>query len=317
MYIHIYISINNKNTRNHSCLDNIFINFIQCNFNCTILDPRLSDHLGILLSLHVPEPRPAYRRINHRPISDTGLYNLNNYLQKIDWSFVNNLDIHNKFEQFINYITSAVEKAFPEKSKLVNDTRTFKINWFNINLQHMRDTLHFLEDIGKRAPSEDMKRLIKTHRLYYRSQLCKARKDANDKFISNSSNSQKAMWQIINSNKHQPEIISEISPNELNVHFANIAKNIIDDLPATNYTHNDFLGMKTNNAENQFSFREVTYIEVNDIINNLKKTKSKNAYYLDMKILNAIRYIILIPLTNLINICIGTNTYLCTKRQHK
>ena len=54
---------------------------------------------------------------------------------------------------------------------------------------------------------------------------------------------------------------------------------------------------------------QMAYIEVDDIITDLKKTNSSDAYFINMKILNAIRYIILIPLTNLINICIRTSSF--------
>lgn len=317
LVLNIFISfgfypIINQNTRKNHCLDNIFINFNNSNFNWKILDTRLSDHLGILLSINDTSPKSAYRRINYRPISDTGLYCLNRYLQNTNWNFINdnNIKIDDKFQLFINYITSAVEKAFPEKSKLVNDTKTSKISWFNDKLRHKRDTLHFLEDIYTKTPTEELKKLIKSHRYNYRCELSKARKDAHDKFIANSSNSQKAMWQIINSNRTSPKIQSDnISPDEFNVYFANIAKDIINKLPSTDKTYKDFLGKKTIKDKNKFCFREVTYIEVNDVITNLKKTKSKDAYFFDMKILNAIRYIILIPLTNLINICIRTSTF--------
>lgn len=307
-----FYPIINKNTRKSHCLDNIFINFNNIIFNWNILDTRLSDHLGILLSLSDTKQRSACRRINYRQISEIGLYCLNKHLQNTNWTFINNNDINieDKFQLFINYITSNFEKAFPEKSKLVDDNKISKINWFNDELKHKRDTLHFLEDVYNKTPTEELKIIIKSHRHNYRSELSKARKDAHDKFIAGSSNSQKAMWQIINNNKTRPNTQSDnISPDEFNVYFANIANDIINRLPSTDKNYKDFLGKETKKDNNKFCFREVTYIEVNDIITNLKNTKSKDAYFFDMKILNAIRYIILIPLTNLINICIRTSTF--------
>lgn len=302
--------VNTANTRNKSCLDNIFINF-NCNFNCEILDPRLSDHQGVLLKIHESKPKAVYKRINYRPITDAGLYCLNNHLLNTNWNFINNnnINVGNKFYLFINQITSAVEQSFPVKTKLVNGTNIPKITWFNAELRRRRDTLHFLEDIYKQNPTTYLNSVIKSKRHQYRSELAKAKKEANSKFIASSKNPQKAMWRIINSNKNQTENKSDISPDEFNLHFANVAEKVINNLPVTDKTHNDFLdrGALRNNI--QFCFREVTYIEVNDIITDLKKTNSSDAYFINMKILNAIRYIILIPLTNLINICIRTSSF--------
>lgn len=60
---------------------------------------------------------------------------------------------------------------------------------------------------------------------------------------------------------------------------------------------------------NNFSFKEVTFIEVRDILDNLKNKKSSDIYGLTVDMIKTIKNVIIVPLTKLINQCIKSHTF--------
>lgn len=307
-----FIACNTSPTRLENCLDNIFINFSFDNCKLHILDPKLSDHAGINLSVNNCRPPQLSKKISYRSISDIGLFHMNSYLQQIDWRFIDDpsFDIDTKSNSFLDTIIFALDKYFPVKSKILNNNK-INLNWYTNDLRQMRESLHLLLDVYKKSPSNDLKELIKHKKRTYRNELIRAKKTANDNYIHQNKNQQKAMWHLININKSSSVNQSDmISPDDFNNYFGNIAENLINSLPSTNDNLEiDFINSVGTNSDKEFTFSEVTYIQVLDIIDNLKKTKSNDAYDINIKILNCIKYIILIPLTNLINQCIRNNVF--------
>lgn len=307
-----FIACNTSPTRLENCLDNVFINFSFDNCKLHILDPKLSDHAGINLSVNNCRPPQLSKKISYRPISDIGLFHMNSYLQQIDWRFIDDpsFDIDTKSNSFLDTIIFALDKYFPVKSKILNNNK-INLNWYTNDLRQMRESLHLLLDVYKKSPSNDLKELIKHKKRTYRNELIRAKKTANDNYIHQNKNQQKAMWHLININKSSSVNQSDmISPDDFNNYFGNIAENLINSLPSTNDNLEiDFINSVGTNSDKEFTFSEVTYIQVLDIIDNLKKTKSNDAYDINIKILNCIKYIILIPLTNLINQCIRNNVF--------
>lgn len=61
--------------------------------------------------------------------------------------------------------------------------------------------------------------------------------------------------------------------------------------------------------EGDFCFVEVLFNQVRNIIDSLKNKKSRDVFGYTTKILKALKNVVLIPLTKLINICIGANVW--------
>lgn len=302
----------NAPTRKSSCLDNIFINFSEDTCKTNIFDPMLSDHSAIKLSINRSKPPKLLKRINYRPIHDSCLFELNNLLRGVDWGFIDNpsLDVDTKFELFVSNISYALDVACPIKSKVINHTNKTKINWFTNELRQMRDLLYFLHDVHRTHPSNDLKSLIANKKRIYRSELNKARKTANDNFISTNNNSPKAMWNLINKNKSVSPQSEMVSAEDFNNYFATTPHNLIGTLPPAQNSCDIYLDNSVvRNLDGEFDFSQVSFINILDIINNLKKISSKDPYDMNIRILNSIKYIILVPLTKLINLCIQNNVF--------
>lgn len=304
--------LNSEKTRKNNCLDNIFVNIDLSMCKVRVINTRLSDHLGIKLDCKKATVKGNNIRINYKPITDAGLTVLHNNLSNVCWDFVKepNICVCDKFEHFLGILMQAIEVSFPEKSKVINTNSSFRINWFTDELKQKRNTLHLLQDCYDSTPTENLRSIIKQHKNDYHNDLITAKKLAHDNFISNSNNPQCAMWKIINNNKKSKNSEINIPPNDLNTYFTSVASNIVSKLPPCQLNHNDFLNnLNSDITVEKFHFSEVTYNEVADIISRLKRTNSKDPYNINMKILITIKYIILVPLTNLINACIRNNSF--------
>lgn len=126
-------------------------------------------------------------------------------------------------------------------------------------------------------------------------------------------NKNKAMWNVINSNmkstigKH-----CNISPNDFNSYFSNIANKIISSLPVSN---EDPIATMQNTKQNslgsydKFVLNEISFVEMRNIINNLKNRNSVDYYGLNSKIIKHLKDLIIIPLTKLLNKAITLNIF--------
>lgn len=70
----------------------------------------------------------------------------------------------------------------------------------------------------------------------------------------------------------------------------------------------DFL-KATSHKSSEHQFKTLSYIQVEDISQDLKRTNGKDAYDLNIKLLFSFRHKIIIPLTSLFNLCIEQDTF--------
>lgn len=302
-----------NNTRENSCLDNIFTNLVSSDFSARVSNTYLSDHYGIIMQFKSAcnVNNNLNTRVNFRPITEHGLLRLYNHINNINWGFVNslNFDVESKFKIFTEKLTEGMELSFPIKSKLRKNFNSFRVTWYNEYLKNMRDNLNFLTDMNKQNPSLTTIETVKSYRAKYRYEICKAKKGANDKYVQDSANSQAAMWRIIKNNnpKLSTDLTDMIDANSFNNFFTNIAEDIIRKLPTSDKHFSDFIN--SIDPLIGFKFREVSYNEVRDIINGLRNSRSKDPYDINVHIIKSLKDIIVYPLTNLINQCIRDNTF--------
>lgn len=96
------------NTRNNACLDNIFTNIGDSLCTVGSVDAsHLSDHSGVSFCFQLPcadrdQALNGKTRVNFRPITDFGLFQFYNTIERADWGFVSDptLDIESRFNVF-------------------------------------------------------------------------------------------------------------------------------------------------------------------------------------------------------------------------
>jgi hypothetical protein len=130
---------------------------------------------------------------------------------------------------FLNNILSMFNFAFPEQ--MVTFKRNSKVscsnNWFNFNLQKMRETLGLVNDAYKLHETIEIKHLLFRFKKRYLGVIKAAKIKANECFIRDNKGNPKALWSIINQHKSKKDLqYCTITANEFNDYFSSIADTI-------------------------------------------------------------------------------------------
>ncbi|KAG5891234.1 hypothetical protein JTB14_004349 [Gonioctena quinquepunctata] len=171
--------------------------------------------------------------------------------------------------------------------------------------------MHSIKQIADKTKDPNGFIVYKQVKKEYGNKLISAKKMAYDDYISSSNNKSEACWKIINSERNKLDVnpTIELSSDEMNNFFSNIADNIINSL---SYVANeDLLSFKKFPAPcNSFFFRPVLEIEVLEAINSLKDSKCSDTHELNSRILKETSSIIIQPFTILINLILCTGVFL-------
>lgn len=293
-----------ENTRDNSCIDNIFLNF-QTEYNVAVTEALMSDHRcqTLRFPLRVVHECKVEPRIC-RPITELGKIVFHDIIRDTEWDFVDRaeLSLNIKFDMMLDVLSNALLLAFPEKKLLFKHKSTLVVPWFDRSLREIRSNLRFFIDMCRAEPTPDNLKAKNSYRQYYRRMVKVARRESNDRLIRRSTNPMKTMWSIINTNRRtevkQP---CDISPNKFNNYFNSVAGLILNKLPKTDVSPLDYIEFHPNNAK--FSFVEVTFDQVRCIIGSLENSGSKDVYGITVALLKTIKHYIVYPLTKLINQC--------------
>lgn len=306
-----------ENTRLNTCIDNILINFDDIlNHDINVFNPSLSDHCAVNIGVDISALHKHKHKtevIFSRPITTKGKFDLYHLLSNETWPFLNsNLNADEKHHLFLNTILQYRDIAFPLTKKQIQVGRVTKISWFNEELREMRENLRFLNDLYSNFRTVNLADRLKRYKYKYKKAINEAKQRANTKYIQNSDNIAKAAWDIINTNRKHVSSTgrTDIHANDFNNFFTDIADNILADLPDPATAFDEYLGRaNTTGQEISFSFREVTFIEVRNAINNLKNKHSKDIYGLNIILIKSLTDLLVVPLTKLFNQSIKEGVY--------
>lgn len=302
-----------ENTRNQYRIDNIFINFCDTlEFKTSVFNPHLSDHCAINIYVFFTDNLICdFVQKEIRPFTRAGQNKFFARLGEESWDFIKeNINVNINFNMFMEKLIESANAAFPlVKRKFKNNT---KINWFSKELQSMRVHLNFLVELNTNFRSDELINEIKCFRKIYRAEIAKAKKRANSAYVERSNNTAKAVWDVINSNRKTSNRIddnNDLKAEHFNNYFVNIADNIRKTNNAANMPAEEYLLRVKKDVNVNFSFREVSFMEVRDAINNLKSKSSRDIYDLNITLIKKVKEMIIIPLTKLINMCIKKGIY--------
>ena len=309
-----FVKTNTDPTRSNSCLDNIFINFCKTSFVSKLMEPHLSDHKAQLVSVNLSLSK-INQTINKicRPLTQAGLRTFYDLVEGLSFDFVNSsdCDVDEKFNLFVNTLKYCLECAFPIKTYIVRSDQGKNISWFNDNLKQMRDRLQFLHELKVQYNCEPLIQNYKDFKKVYKKAIRDAKITANDKLIKSSSNHISAMWRVIKKNtgsstKSNQE--NDISADEFNTYFSNIAKQLVSKIPKTDRNPTENLH-SLNQINLNFKFREVSFSEIRNILDNLKNKNSRDIFGLSIKLIKSIKNLIIVPLTKLLNVCLRQSVF--------
>lgn len=293
-----------------SCIDNILTNIQDDCFETGILDPCLSDHLGqfILINKQVTKDLPpVFRRI----VNDSGLSSLRDSLLEIDWSiFENSYDVDFLSNFLVETFQTLVHRHFPLKKCKYKPREPM---WYNESLKNKRDILSSVKLVCNVTKNPNDIAIYQSLRKDYRLSIKEAKKSTYDNIIRSSSNTAKACWQLINSERNKinaNKFIPEVTPDSFNNFFTTIADTVINSLPSSNIHGFDKHNLtKISSKSCSFFLHPVTPEEVKDAIMYCKNSHSVDIYDLNSNILKATFDIFLTPLTILINLIFTTGIF--------
>jgi len=295
-------------TNSATCVDNIFNNLPKKVVVKQTINPHLSDHLAQMLSLNMPTQLATKVKIKFRAASKTNMDRLILSLQSYDWvNIVNTADPEMCFSKFNNVLKYFHDINIPTKYKYVNTTQN-KINWYSQELKQMKNTLDALHVIMLQTKGEAEKCAYNVYKTDYKNKIYETKKEKNEDYIRNSSNKQKAIWNIIKSNspnaKLQTHSNIQLTATQLNTFFTNV--------PSTTGNRNlarTLLQGKAFDSCSSFYMGTVDEEEVSKIIASLKNSSSLDYNGMSVKVLKKIAPFIIEPLTFVINRCLQAGVF--------
>nr|CAI5870104.1 unnamed protein product [Callosobruchus analis] len=301
-------------TREQACFDNVFVSSGMDVCASDVVDMHISDHKAQVVELCIKANKPKHKITKKvcRPIAQRGIIVFHDIIVTESWNFIKDktIDAQQKFSHFMFVLENAYFKSFPLKTYQVRSDNCHNISWFNDELKSMREKLTLLRELDKQYNSIGIKQQYKNLKSIYRNKIRQSKINFNNNLIQTSFNPSKCTWQIVNryrgaiANNNNNKNISMPTPDDFNNYFSNIAIDITRNLPDVNVNPSDNLKFLDVSQNIVFDFDHVTYNEVRDIIDSLKNKNSRDIYGFNIKLVKTIKNIILIPLTNLINLCL-------------
>lgn len=298
-------------SRSSSTLDNIIANPNLLNYTSGVCDPLIGDHLGtfaIVESKNITQR--GTEKCLRRCITEKSLQQFSNSLNNINWNnlnltYINSLDITNIL---INQLTGKVNECFPLKY-ITSHSKGLK--WFNRDLKKMRSEVLKLKKRTKLSNLNSDWMAYTDKKKQYRVALKNAKKNAYAETIESSDNKIKTIWKLVNNtrnSKKKNEIISSLSPNELNSFFSTIADKVSNNLEDPDIHPLEYLN-KQPKPSSSFFMSPITEIDVRLAINQIKNSTCLDHYGLSIKMIKMNIEPLITPLTLLYNKCLEEGNF--------
>ncbi|BES87359.1 Hypothetical protein NTJ_00164 [Nesidiocoris tenuis] len=281
-----YSALIDTPTRGQSCIDNFLVNF-HGPFSSHVLENVFTDHKVIVSDVNIPEIASNDKIKWVRPLYDSALHSLSLHIGDTDWSFIVSpvLSIEDRWETLTALLVGAADEFLPWRAKAAPGEGKAKRNdWFTKELAHMRKNLSDLIraniHANRSTKSWEEIRAIK-----------RAKINANDKIINNSSNPYRAMWSLVNRKRRSSSPSwgadsGSISAQSFLDYFSSVPHRIANRLGPCMGDPLDF--HVTNLGQTVFDFEPVYEEEMMKIILSLNSSGSSDVYGLNSKIVKHI-----------------------------
>ena len=297
-------------TENTSTLiDHIYSNSRQSVIEVCSPPCGCSDHNPICLTWHknrVKIPKVGHKIIYYRSFKN---FSEADFLADLAQSHLDNIfqirdpDLATKL--WIDTFVSVYDKHAPFIKKRVKQET--KPPWISKDIDKERYKRAQLSHSGTR--SEFKKQRNKVNSMIRKSKMTYFRN------LVTSTKDSRQIWRAINmlTNKHiakSQKVITEITPDQFNDHFANIASKVISkDSSEENDLSQLLQYINSKDIKYPFQMEPITTQDVSKSISLLKTSCTRDLDGLDSKILKMAKPIIIDSLTYLYNLCIDKNTF--------
>ena len=302
-------------------IDNIFTNNLDNILKTGILVNDVSDHLSVFTIVNYDNVLYSKPKCYRRVINDDNVTNFLNLLQSFNWNDVyENTNVDDRFDVFMNKITSAYDQCFPFKEKL--DKKANANLWFNNDLKKMCRKKNILYRKYVKNPTDYRKSTYTKYRnkvtsairhhkqQYYKTRFCKVQNNIRGTWnvINDLLNKKRATVQYLNIN-HLGKNISDCKEivNLYNDYFRTIGLDIVHTLPHTVNTFDKFLPPR--NFLNSFFLSPIQPSEILKIVSELQLNKSPGYDGIDCSVLKKSIHYLVTPLCSIFNLSLDKGIF--------
>jgi len=326
-----FIPVITKPTRvTHSSatlIDNIYIRGKLCNhFHSCVLETDISDHFPVISFVGKQNVIPhtiEHKFVQYRKFNDNTYANICNALDNNDWSILYSGTVNEAYSIFSQKLTNYIDLYAPLKTKKVLNRHFKREPWLTkgILISIKTKAKMFRKCKGKTKDNPVYQKYFAYNKL-----LNKIKRKSKSLYISSlfkdSLKNIKKTWQNINlllGKTHDKTSITSINLNnhlitdqlEIVKHFAKYFANV-------GKAQSENIGYSNTNSEHYMNdchvnssafFIPTDYVEVCEIISNLKLSHSKGYDNLSSFELKKIKISIALPLTIIINRCLSEGVF--------
>lgn len=298
-------------TRNQNTVDNIFLNFDPLNEKTSICKCAFSDHHGQLVSMDIPGKNVLKSSRKVRPLTKRGFNVFHSILNNLKWDFIkdSNIKVNDVFNTFHQNFVDSYRISFPER-EIRDGECSVRTHWYTEKLRNMKNDLDLVCELYDIFRTDNLKLMKSSLKLKYKLEINNAKVRSNDQTIANATNKVGSMWNLINSKRKRSNNnkTTDISANEFGEFFASIPHDTVRSIQSHDID-SDSLFLKKLPDNLEFSFREISFNEVRDVVMSLNNSKSRDYYDLSVVLLKKNINSIIHPLTLLINRCIKEGVF--------
>ena len=304
-------------------IDNIYTNDIA-HVKSSILLTGISDHLPCCFFLghrHKKEPL----RIQSRKMNESKINKIKQSLSEVDWTPLNEMDVNNAYDSFVNQLNVCLDKHAPVKTITISGKNIIRDEWMTPGLLQSSKTCDKLyrQQIG--LPIDHSKHIkYVNYRNQYNSLKRYTKKDFYYKQIEFYKNSSKKLWNILNKvigkTRNKMELPTKIKNTRgILVHgslaiantfcdfFSNVGPNLASKIPLPNKTYTSY--MDGIFCDSTLLLAPTDPYEISNIINKLGNKTSSGYDGISNIFLKQISPEICLPLSIIFNKSIESATF--------
>jgi len=327
---HGFYLANFSPTRGEACLDSVAVNFSLDMCSTSVINPVVADHQAVNIQIDAPTsvspPLPSWHSTyvrTYRKVDENSTSRFKAALAKVDWvSILQHRDDQHLFDVFFGKFLEVFELCFPSMVKKPGKPKNQKLGrpvkvrpkleWYTPELGRLKEFVKTLHDRYKSSPNlEDKTKWQTYYRAANRLYKCKveeAKKAGNERFIREAPNPCKAAWQVINSNRQQPQGSKcRSSPDDVNNYFRRSVQEIIQSIPEVEGSAAD--GVTYQGGETLTTWEMTTPEEIHHLVKQFKDSASPDFYGVTVGILKQAIEPLAAPIAMAVNDCLSRGVF--------
>lgn len=302
-----------------TAIDNIYIKGQLCYSFCSnVIETDISDHYPVIAFIGKPDGKTNKglpQTIKYRYLTTDTYVKINQCLNSIDWSVLHSGSVNDSYSHFSKTLTDIVNEAAPLKTKQVSFKHLNREPWMTkgllISIKRKAKLFNKCKGTSKDGPAYNAY-------INYNKLLNKVKRKAKSlylhKLLQDNMKNIKKTWQILNSllgkvndktsvsllkiNNKQIADPKEIT-EEFAKYFTNVGRTQSSKIPSTNKRSQEY--MDQHYLNNSAFFIPTDFVEVCEIINNMKSSNTKGYDEISSVMLKNIMENIAFPISILIN----------------